>query len=279
VLVFEVSIIAGLLYVAIYFVANRLMYHPARYPKGWWEMQAELGAQDVLVRTRDGLSLHAWWLEAPASRIVTLYLHGNNGNIASRPGHLREMTGAGSSVLIVDYRGYGRNRGWPTERGLYCDADAGYDYLISQGYQPTQIVVHGESLGSAVAVDLGSRRPCAALILECPFTSAADMAGRTVPVLGPLFVRGFNARRKIAGVRAPLLIIHGDEDPVVPIAMGRALFEAANEPKSFWAVEGARHKTIVQVAGPRYRARLQAFYESLGLGISSETESPERRPV
>jgi len=263
-MVLKVLAALPLLYAITYFFANRLQYHPARYPKGRWDLQGELGARDVFVRTRDGLSLHAWWMEADARRVVTLYLHGNNGNVSSRPGHLREMLAAGSSVLILDYRGYGRNRGWPMERGLYIDADAGYDYLIQQGFEPSQIVVQGESLGSAVAVDLASRRPCAALVLECPFTSAAAMANKTVPLLGPLFVRGYYSIRKISSVRAPLLIIHGDDDPVVPIAMGRALFEVANEPKYFWAIEGARHKTIVQVAGPRYRARLQEFYEMLG---------------
>jgi fermentation-respiration switch protein FrsA (DUF1100 family) len=90
------------------------------------------------------------------------------------------------------------------------------------------------------------------------------MARRIVPVLGPLFVWGYNARRKIAGVRAPVLIIHGDNDRMVPYAMGRALYEAANEPKWFWTVEGARHLNIVAVAGPQYSARLREFYESLG---------------
>ena len=175
------------------------------------------------------------------------------------------MAGAGSSVLIVDYRGFGRSEGRPTERGLYRDADAAYEYLIRQGYPPEQIVLHGESLGSAVAVDLAARRLCAGLILECPITSVSDMAAKVVPVVGPLFVRGFNARRKIANVNVPVLIIHGDDDRLVPYAMGRALFEAANQPKSFWTVEGARHQNIVEVAGPLYRERLQAFYESIGL--------------
>jgi fermentation-respiration switch protein FrsA (DUF1100 family) len=88
------------------------------------------------------------------------------------------------------------------------------------------------------------------------------MAGTIVPLIGRLFASGFNSRRKIAGVRVPLLIVHGDRDDTVPYAMGRALFEAANEPKSFWTVEGATHVDIVEVAGPLYRARLQAFYES-----------------
>jgi len=256
-------LIAALVYGAIYLVANRFVYQPSRYPKGWWHMQAELGAQDVWLRAGDGVRLHAWWLEAPDSPWITLYLHGNGDNLSIRPGHLRAMVAAGSSVLILDYRGFGRSAGWPTERGLYRDAEAGYDSLISRGYRPEQIVLLGESLGAAVAVDLAARRACAGLILECPITSASDMAGKIVPVLGPLFVHGFNARGKIARVHAPVLIIHGDADRMVPYAMGRALFAAAREPKSFWTVEGARHLNIVSVAGPRYRERLRAFYESV----------------
>jgi uncharacterized protein len=260
--IFVILLFAALLYCGIYLVANRFAYQPTRYPTGWWHMQAELGAQDVWLCARDGVRLHAWWLESPGSRCVTLYLHGNGDNLSVRPGHLREMIAAGSSVLILDYRGYGKSAGWPTERGLYRDAEAGYDYLISQGWRPGQIVLHGESLGAAVAVDLATRRRCAGLILECPITSASDMAHKFVPVLGPLFVHGFNARRKIARVHTPVLIIHGDADRMVPYAMGRALFEAASEPKSFWTVEGARHLNIVEVAGPRYRERLREFYES-----------------
>ena len=165
----------------------------------------------------------------------------------------------------MDYRGFGRSEGRPSERGLYRDADAAYDYLIRQGIPAERIVLHGESLGSAVAVDLASRRPFAGVILECPIPSVTVMAGRVVPWLGPLFVYGYDASRKIGRVHAPLLIIHGDDHRRVPIAMGRALFDAANPPKSFWAVPGARHLNIVQVAGPLYVQRLRAFYESLGL--------------
>lgn len=263
-----VLIVTGLcaLYAGISFAAGRIVFQPTRYPDGWWDTQAILGAQDVWLRTRDGVRLHAWWLESPGSRVATLYLHGNGGNLAYRPGHLREILAAGSSVLIVDYRGYGRSAGWPTERGLYRDADAAYDHLMAQGIEPDQIVLHGESLGSAVAVDVAARRPCGGVILECPFPSIAYMARRLVPYLGPLFVRGFDTRRKIANVKAPLLIIHGDDDRRVPHAAGLQLFEAAREPKWFWTVEGARHLTIVEVGGIRYRARLQAFYASIGLG-------------
>lgn len=258
--------LAALLYGAVYYIVSRLIYQPTRYPGGWWHTQAELGALDVPLLSSDGVRLHAWFVQAeperPVSPIVTLYLHGNGGNLANRPGHLRQMVAAGSSVLIPDYRGYGKSQGRPTERGLYRDADAAYDYLIGKGYQPSQIVVLGESLGSAVAVDLARRRPCGGLILECPFTSFSAIAGSFVPLIGRLFATGYNTRRKISGVHVPLLIIHGDRDRTVPYAMGRALFAAANEPKSFWTVEGATHKTIVAKAGPGYRARLKAFYKT-----------------
>ena len=256
-------ILAAIIYGAIYFIVSRLIYQPTRYPGGWWHTQSESGAQDVWLLTSDGLRLHSWWVEAPGNRLVTLFLHGNGSNLAHSPGHLREISAAGSAVLILDYRGYGKSPGRPTERGLYRDADAGYDRLIGMGYAPGQIVVHGESLGSAVAVDLARRRPCAGLILECPFTSFSEIAGMIVPWVGRLFASGFNTKRKIAGVHAPVLIVHGDRDPTIPHAMGRAVFDAANQPKSFWTVEGATHVDLVETAGPLYGARLRAFYASI----------------
>ena len=251
------------LYVAIRLIVRRMIYDPVRFPVGWWHTQAESGAQDLWLRASDGTRLHAWWVDVPGSEIVTLYLHGNGGNLSHRPGHLREMAAAGSAVLIFDYRGYGKSAGRPSERGLYRDAEAAYDYLITTGYRPDQIVVHGESLGSAVAADLASRRPCAGVVLECPFTSLRAEAAALVPVAGPLFVSGFDTLQKICTVHAPLLIIHGDRDSVVPYAMGRELFEAANEPKTFWTAEGADHTDIVEVAGLLYAECLRTFHEGL----------------
>ncbi|HTQ55023.1 MAG TPA: alpha/beta hydrolase [Bryobacteraceae bacterium] len=252
-----------LLYAAVCFTVSRLIYRPTRYPRGWWHTQADCNARDMWLQSSDGVSLHAWWVESPGSRLATLYLHGNGANLSHRPGHLREMAAAGTSVLLIDYRGYGKSAGRPTERGLYRDADAGYDRLVAMGYRPHQIVVHGESLGSAVAADLAARRPCAGLVLECPLTSLSAMAARIVPWLGGLFATGFNTRRKVAQVRVPLLVMHGDRDRTVPYAMGREVFAAGNQPKTFWTVPGATHKTIVQDGGLRYRATLRAFYESL----------------
>lgn len=250
-------------YGLLYLMANRAIYQPMKYPQGLWNLQPQLGASDVWLRAPDGVRLHAWWIPRPDARVVTLYLHGNAGNITHRVNHVLEVTAAGSSLLLLDYRGYGKSEGRPTEKGLYTDAQSAYQHLLDTGHRPDRIVLHGESLGTAVAVDLASRRPCAGLVLEAPFTSAREVAARVLPLIGPLLVSGLDSKRKIRDVRVPVLIIHGDRDEVISFDFGRKLFEAAREPKSFWAVSGAGHNDIVETAGPAYRKRLREFYESL----------------
>jgi len=208
------------------------------------------------------VQIHGWWVRQEGARLVTLYLHGNAGNVTHRYSKICE-TAAGSSVLIPDYRGYGKSKGRPTEKGVYADAQAAYRYLLESGYRPEQIVLHGESIGCAVSIDLASRNPCAGIVLEAPFTSAADVAQTVLPVLGPMLVRSFDSGKKISGVRAPLLFIQGDRDEIIPLRLGQKLFFSAPEPKSFWIVEGAGHNDILEVAGQRYRQRLRVFYESL----------------
>ncbi|HEX5229779.1 MAG TPA: alpha/beta hydrolase, partial [Bryobacteraceae bacterium] len=180
-----------------------------------------------------------------------------------RASHVREIVAAGSSVLVLDYRGYGKSSGIPSEQGLYRDSEAGFIYLLSKGYRAEHIILQGESLGSAVAVDLAWRRPCAGLILEAPFTSASDVAGTVLPIIGPLLVRSFNSMPKIPWIRSPKLFMHGDRDEVVPLRLGQELFAAAQGQKTFWMIPGARHNDILETAGPEYRQRLQAFYADL----------------
>jgi hypothetical protein len=250
-------------YGVMYFFVQRSIYFPFQYPQGFWQVQGQLGAGDVWLRTSDGVRLHGWWLAPPEARVVTLFLHGNAGNVTHRAGHIQEITAAGSALLVLDYRGYGRSEGRPTEKGLYADAEAAYQHLLAAGYRPEQIVLHGESLGSAVAVELAARRPCGGVVLEAPFTSAREVAGRVLPVLGPLLIWSYNSKEKIGRIRAPLLVMHGERDEVVPFDLGRALFQAAREPKAFWAVPGAGHNDLVPSAGAAYRQRLRAFYQGL----------------
>jgi fermentation-respiration switch protein FrsA (DUF1100 family) len=211
------------------------------------------------------VKLHGWWIPAPDSKLVTLHLHGNAGNITYRNLSARNIVAAGSSVLLLDYRGYGKSSGRPGEMGLYRDAEAAYDYLIAQGYESRQIVLHGESLGSAVAIHLATKRPCGGIVLEAPFTSAKAVAGRVIPLLGSLLVWGFDSLSRIGNVRVPLFIIHGDRDEIIAHDFGQKLFEAAHTPKSFWTISGATHNDLHPAGGSEFPKRLAAFYRSAQL--------------
>jgi pimeloyl-ACP methyl ester carboxylesterase len=269
-------------------LGDAMLYHPARYPDGPWESQQSLGAEDVWLTAADGKRIHGWFVPAASgmppqqngdessslssekSGIVTLYLHGNAGNISHRGDKLSALAQAGTSVLIIDYRGFGKSDGRPNESGLYLDADAAYGELLRRGYLPEQIMLYGESLGTGVATDLAVRDSCAALVLEAPFPSIGDVASRVVPVLGPLVVSGFETGKKIGGVTVPILVIHGNLDEVVPYDLGQAVFAAANEPKQFWTIEGGHHNDLVQVAGAEFTKRLTEFFRA-----AREVDSPE----
>jgi pimeloyl-ACP methyl ester carboxylesterase len=252
-------VIAAAIYALAVLGASRMLYFPFRYPQGNWAVRQSLGAEDVWIRHR----LHGWAIRRPGSRLMSLHLHGNGGNITHRSLAARHIADAGSSVLLLDYRGYGRSEGRPTERGLYEDAEAAYRWILAQGFEPQQIIVHGESLGTAVAVDLASRLPCAGVVLEAPFTSARAMAWRVLPVLGPALVWGYDSLSKIGRVRVPIFVIHGDEDEVIAYEFGRELFRAAPEPKSFWTIQGATHNDLHIAGGVEFVARLKSFYLSL----------------
>jgi len=238
-------------------------YYPIKYPSGFWELQGKLGAEDVWLLTADGVRLHAWWIMAPQASLVTLYLHGNAGNLTHRFLPIREITAAGSSVLMLEYRGYGKSEGSPSEHGLYADADAAYLYLRNHGYSARHIILQGESLGTAVAVDLASRKECAGVVLEAAFTSGGDAANTVLPIIGPLVFRGFDSKSKIANIRAPLLFFHGNHDEIIPLKLGRSLFETTPEPKWFIEIPGAGHNDLVETAGATYRERLHEFYGHL----------------
>lgn len=251
-------------YVVLTFFANRAIFHPLPYPEGFWEVRQQLGAEDVWFETSDGVRIHGWMAPAPGdSPWLTIYFHGNGGNLTYRGAHLAAIRQAGSGVLIVSYRGYGKSEGSPSEEGIYRDADAAYDYLLTQGVSAGRIIVHGESLGSAVAADLASRRDCGGLVLEAPFPSASAVADTLLPGIGRYIISGLETAEKIRNVHVPVLIIHGDRDDVIDYKLGVQVFEAAHEPKQLWTVPGAGHNDLVETAGADYVERLRAFYGSL----------------
>lgn len=259
--VFNVAFVVGLFLLFAHLLARMSLYHPMRYPDGYWDLRHALKADDVLLTTSDGVKLHGWYVKHEDHPLATLFLHGNAGNVTHRGEHIAHLRRAGSAVLVLDYRGYGRSEGSPSESGLLRDARAGYEWLLGQGWPPENIIIHGESLGSTVAVLLAAEVRCAGVVLEAPFPSVQAVAAGILPVIGPLVARGYNAGAVIEKIRAPLLIIHGDRDEVIAQRHGLRLFEMATEPKSFWSVPGSGHNDLVMTAGEQYTERLRAFYQ------------------
>jgi fermentation-respiration switch protein FrsA (DUF1100 family) len=221
---------------------SRLVYHPVPYPVGDWQ-PAGLTFDDAEFSAEDGTSLHGWYVEHPEPRAVVLFLHGNAGNIAGRAEFLRRVHALRVSVLALDYRGYGRSEGSPTEAGVIADARAARTWLAKKaGLREADIVLWGESLGCGVAIELATDG-AQALILESAFTSLPDVAAHHyawMPVR--LLMRNrLPAVDKIEQFRGPLLQAHGDADSVIPYKLGRRLFESANDPKEFITIQGGDH--------------------------------------
>ena len=223
-----------------------------------------LAYEDVHLETEDGVRIHGWWVPREGAEVTVLWLHGNAGNISHRLERLAAFHELGVQNLLIDYRGYGRSEGRPSERGLYRDASAGLRHLReARGVPDERIVIFGKSLGGAVAVELASRERVGGVIVESSFTSVPDMAKRQFPFLPTewLVRNRFDSLSRIAQVHSPILVIHGDRDGIVPYEMGRRLFEAATAPKDFYAVPGADHNDVLYRGGDRYRARLREFFE------------------
>lgn len=205
---------------------------------------AGVSYEDVFIKTQDGEMLHAWFIPQTNSSSVVLFLHGNGGNLSHRIEKVLFFHRLGNSVLIADYRGYGRSTGHPTERGLYADALACYEYLTgTKGFPPVHIVLYGESLGSAVAIDLAAKRRIRALIAEGAFTSVADMSKKIYPFLPTFMLKErYDSLSKIKRIAVPKLFIHSVNDEIVPYAFGRRLFEAAPAPKDFLEIRGGHNE-------------------------------------
>jgi fermentation-respiration switch protein FrsA (DUF1100 family) len=221
-----------------------LIFHPRPYPEGDWDRQ-DVPHEDAWFASSDGTRLHGWFAEAPALRAVVLYAHGNAGNVAAWAPVLRLFRDRlGCSVLVFDYRGYGRSEGEPDEAGILADARAARRWLARRaGVAEKDVVLVGRSLGGAVAVDLAAEDGARALVLENTFTSMPDVAAGMLPLVPVrwLMRTRLDSRAKIGRYRGPLLQTHGDADRAVPYALGRELFEAANEPKQLVVVAGGGH--------------------------------------
>jgi len=239
----------------LYFPSAELAATPAAYG---------LRAEELRIEAEDGARLHGWWIRGPGTRAI-LFFHGNAGNIADRLERAKILNERlGLDVFLVDYRGYGRSSGAPSEQGLYRDAKAVYETARERGFLPAQILVFGESLGSAVAVQLALDRPCAAVILETPFLSVPAMAKEHYPFVPAFLIKSrFDSASKIGGVAPPKLFLVAERDEIAPPSQGRELFALAREPKTLYVIRGAGHNDTYSTGGEEYWRAWERFLASL----------------
>ena len=230
---------------------NALLYFPSR---AIIETPASAGLdyRELQLDTDDGERLHGWWIGTTTESLGHLLLcHGNAGNVGDRVLHATLLTAAGFDVLLFDYRGYGLSTGRPREEGTYRDARAALTCLLEQpGVDPARAFYLGESLGGAVALDLALERPPAGLVLLSAFTGVRALGALHYPFLpAALIPDAYPTLRRVRELRAPLLVLHGDGDTIVPLSHGKALFDAASEPRHIHVFPGVGHNDLVPLAG------------------------------
>lgn len=231
---------------------NKLIYLPWKFPQGnWEEIQREKNPpEDVFLQTEDGVKIHGWFVSGENAKASILYFHGNAGNISNRYDWVKDLSRLPANVFIIDYRGYGKSEGRPSEGGIYLDAQAAYRYLIEKRkIDPKTLVIYGKSIGGGPACELASKFPCAGLILQSPFTSIKDMADRLIPPLPLRWIARtrFDNLGKIQKITVPKLIIHSRNDEVIPFWMSEKLFQAAPEPKQFQTYSRAGHNDLIGI--------------------------------
>jgi uncharacterized protein len=268
---------------AVRWLEAQITHHPTRYAPGA-EWAPPANAEDLWFTARDGVKLNGWLIRARTERAGTvLYCHGNGGNLTNVEWVAEELAAQGLDVLIFDYRGYGRSDGdVPDEQELYSDADAAYDFLTKErGVKPEELAVYGLSLGTTAAIDLASRRKCGALVVEAGLSSASDMAGVAAPWL-PAWLHWvgrnrFESARKIADVKCPLLVTHGTDDEVIPVAQGRRLYDVARGPKKLIIVKGGDH-WLPDSPGMNYLAEVGAFIRAALTRPQPDSNSHPQQP-
>jgi len=249
----------------LYIPSREHLFHPGTYG---------IAYEDVDFQAADGTPLHAWFVDGRAGRTaknvpndpplpellplkrpaapIVLFFHGNGGNISHRVQKLRVFRQMGVSVLIFDYRGYGKSKGSPSEKGTYLDGAAAVKLLQDRtGVAPEDLVYYAESLGCGVAVETALRFPPAALILDSGFTSTAAMGREVFPFLPVKWMvrYRYDNLSKMPSLRSPLLVMHSPGDDIVPYSMGKSLFEAAPEPKGFFESQGNHNEGFLDTKG------------------------------
>lgn len=257
-----------LLLVFLRLVESHFIFYPnvpGRLDGDW--KPSSLPVEDVWLTTSDGIKLHAWWVPAGNAKFTFLAFHGNASNIANRADVYRFLHQTPANVLAVEYRGYGRSEGSPSEAGIYRDADAAYQYVVqSKGVAPETIISFGQSLGTAVAAHLAAKSRVGGVILEAPFPSASSIARRIfwfLPGVSFVVAGQFQTEKRLQEIRAPILVVHCTHDPVVPPELAEEVYAAAKSPKFVLRVAGQCHEESSLMAPEQYRAALQSFLAAI----------------
>jgi uncharacterized protein len=257
----------GAICLLMYVFQERLLFLPDAPGRAVTATPAALGLayEELGIVAADGERLHGWWIPAPRARFTVLHFHGNAGNIGHRLEHVQLLHGLGLNMLLFDYRGYGRSSGTASEAGLYRDAEAVWEHAVAtRGVPAASVVLHGQSMGGAVAAWLAARREPAALVVESAFTSVPELAGQLYPWLPGRWMTHLklDTRAAVARARCPVLVIHSREDEIIPFAHGEALYAAATGRKALLALGGS-HNDGFWLGREAYAASWRDFLAAL----------------
>ncbi|MEJ2454775.1 MAG: alpha/beta hydrolase [Candidatus Thiodiazotropha sp.] len=247
----------------LYLYQSHLIYLPDIPSRAIGATPTRIGLdyESVTLTTDDGITLDGWFVPHSKSRATLLFFHGNAGNISHRLESLKLFHQLGLAVLIIDYRGYGRSGGRPSEAGIYRDAEAAWRYLTEERkIPPRRILLYGRSFGGAVAGYLASRHQALGVVLESTFTSAPDLAGELYPWLPVRWLIRFDydTRSRLQAIRMPVMVIHSHQDDLIPYHHGQTLYAEAEPPKRFLELNGS-HNHGIESNASRYRQELDGF--------------------
>lgn len=226
----------------LYINQRNMMYHPAKqkHELAYYKID---NAEEITLVTGDNIKLQAWFRKPDNDKDMVILLHGNAGNLENRVDKLRQLSDMGYGFIIPAWRGFGKSAHFPTEEGLYLDAEAAISYIQSKGYNLLDTIIIGESLGSGIATEMSVRYNFKGLFLITPYTSIADRADEIYPYVFAQYLTkdNFKVLSNIAKINQPLFMIHGTEDKVVPYTHSEKIFSAAKDPKEIVIYEGVGH--------------------------------------
>lgn len=258
---------------ALLFVRQRDLVFPRDPARADIAQAGLVGAQEVTLTAADGERLVAWVVPPRTGKPVILYFHGNAGNLGSpgRIGRFRALTEDGTGLLAVSYRGYGGSTGTPSESGLHLDARAAYA-AAAERFGAARLVGYGESLGTGVVLKLAAEAPLAGVVLEAPYLSTVSVAQGVYPYVPVawLMLDTFRSDMAIGGVRAPLLVLHGERDRIIPFAQGEALYSLGNAPKRFLRFPKGGHEDLPAQGS---LVEVRRFLTDVASGAITATES------